>query len=86
MSWQWGACWQRAYDCPTCGGVGQVRMQQGFFTIQQTCPTCHGQGKVISEPCNNCHGQGRVKQTKTLSVKIPAGVDTGDRIRLGGRR
>ena len=71
-------------SCPTCGGVGQVRMQQGFFTIQQTCPSCHGQGKVISEPCNHCHGQGRVKQTKTLSVKIPAGVDTGDRIRLAG--
>ncbi|MFI4954290.1 MAG: molecular chaperone DnaJ [Gammaproteobacteria bacterium] len=71
-------------NCPTCGGIGQVRMQQGFFTIQQTCPTCHGQGKVISEPCTSCHGQGRSKQTKTLSVKIPAGVDNGDRIRLAG--
>jgi molecular chaperone DnaJ len=70
--------------CKTCGGVGQVRMQQGFFTIQQTCPSCHGQGKVIAEPCTNCHGQGRTKQTKTLSVKIPPGVDDGDRIRLGG--
>lgn len=71
-------------NCSTCGGVGQVRMQQGFFTIQQTCPTCHGQGKIVSEPCSSCYGQGRTKQTKTLSVKIPAGVDTGDRIRLAG--
>jgi molecular chaperone DnaJ len=70
--------------CTTCAGAGQVRMQQGFFTIQQTCPACHGQGTVIAEPCPTCHGQGRVKQTKTLSVKIPPGVDSGDRIRLGG--
>lgn len=70
--------------CSTCGGVGQVRMQQGFFTIQQTCPACHGQGTVIAQPCTNCHGQGRVKTTKTLSVKIPPGVDSGDRIRLAG--
>jgi molecular chaperone DnaJ len=59
-------------------------MQQGFFAVQQTCPTCHGKGKMISDPCNNCHGQGRVEETKTLSVKVPAGVDTGDRIRLSG--
>ena len=73
-----------AKTCATCGGVGQVRMQQGFFSVQQTCPTCRGEGKVISDPCNSCHGHGRVEKTKTLSVKIPAGVDTGDRIRLSG--
>ncbi|WP_053981860.1 molecular chaperone DnaJ [Marinagarivorans algicola] len=70
--------------CTTCGGVGQVRMQQGFFQVQQTCPTCRGKGKEIGEPCSNCHGQGRVEETKTLSVKVPPGVDTGDRIRLSG--
>ncbi|MBS0359205.1 MAG: molecular chaperone DnaJ [Proteobacteria bacterium] len=69
-------------NCETCGGEGQVRIQQGFFSIQQTCPTCHGQGKIIRDPCQACRGQGRVKQHKTLSVKIPAGVDNGDRIRL----
>ncbi len=68
--------------CSRCGGVGQVRMTQGFFSIQQTCPSCHGTGKVIPEPCPNCHGSGRVQDYKTLSVKIPAGVDNGDRIRL----
>ncbi|MGB4467171.1 MAG: molecular chaperone DnaJ [Azovibrio sp.] len=70
--------------CPTCGGSGQVRMQQGFFSIQQTCPKCHGSGRFIAEPCSACHGAGRVKQHKTLVVKIPAGVDEGDRIRLAG--
>ncbi len=70
--------------CPTCGGHGQVRMQQGFFSIQQTCPKCHGSGKIIANPCNSCGGAGRVKNHKTLSVKIPAGVDEGDRIRLSG--
>ena len=70
--------------CPTCNGQGQVRMQQGFFSIQQACPKCHGTGKVISDPCASCQGEGRIKQHKTLSVKIPAGVDEGDRIRLGG--
>lgn len=70
--------------CPTCGGHGQVRMQQGFFSVQQTCPKCHGTGRYIPTPCNTCHGAGRVKQHKTLSVKIPAGVDEGDRIRLSG--
>lgn len=70
--------------CSTCGGHGQVRMQQGFFSIQQTCPHCHGSGKMIADPCKECHGAGRIKQHKTLSVKIPAGVDTGDRIRLAG--
>ncbi|MBS4099487.1 MAG: molecular chaperone DnaJ [Sulfuricella sp.] len=70
--------------CATCAGHGQVRMQQGFFSIQQTCPNCHGSGKVVQSPCPDCHGAGRVKQHKTLSVKIPAGVDEGDRIRLSG--
>ncbi len=70
--------------CSTCGGVGQVRMQQGFFSVQQTCPHCRGTGKVITDPCNDCHGRGRIKKTKGLSVKVPAGVDSGDRIRLAG--
>ncbi|MBQ4835048.1 MULTISPECIES: molecular chaperone DnaJ [Pseudoalteromonas] len=70
--------------CSTCHGAGQVQMRQGFFAVQQTCPTCQGTGQVISDPCDSCHGQGRVEKTKTLSVKIPAGVDTGDRIRLSG--
>ncbi|WP_447593850.1 molecular chaperone DnaJ [Aquipseudomonas campi] len=70
--------------CTTCGGIGQVRMQQGFFSVQQTCPRCHGSGKMITDPCGSCHGQGRVEESKTLSVKVPAGVDSGDRIRLTG--
>lgn len=70
--------------CPDCQGAGQVRIQQGFFTVQQTCPRCHGRGQVISAPCMTCHGQGRVQEHKTLSVKIPSGVDNGDRIRLAG--
>lgn len=70
--------------CTTCGGHGQVRMQQGFFSLQQTCPRCHGSGQIITDPCPACHGHGRVEKTKTLSVKVPAGVDTGDRIRLSG--
>jgi molecular chaperone DnaJ len=70
--------------CTTCGGIGQVRMQQGFFSVQQTCPRCHGNGKMITDPCGSCHGHGRVEEHKTLSVKVPAGVDTGDRIRLSG--
>ncbi len=70
--------------CETCGGQGQVRLQQGFFSIQQTCPKCHGTGKTISDPCVTCHGAGRTKGHKTLSVKIPAGVDDGDRVRLSG--
>lgn len=71
-------------SCTTCGGIGQVRMQQGFFSVQQTCPNCRGRGTVIADPCGDCHGQGRVEETKTLSVKVPPGVDTGDRIRLAG--
>jgi molecular chaperone DnaJ len=70
--------------CPSCQGQGQVRVQQGFFSIQQTCPRCHGSGKVVASPCATCGGAGRLKQHKTLSVKIPAGVDEGDRIRLTG--
>ncbi len=70
--------------CSTCGGVGQVRMQQGFFSVQQTCPACKGVGTTISDPCDDCHGRGRKRKTLTLSVKVPAGVDNGDRIRLSG--
>ena len=70
--------------CTTCGGHGQVRIQQGFFTVQQACPHCHGTGKMIQDPCHDCHGQGVVQEHKTLSVKVPAGVNTGDRIRLAG--
>ncbi len=70
--------------CSTCSGLGQVRMQQGFFSIQQTCPACKGAGTTIADPCTDCHGRGRVRKTRTLSVKVPAGVDDGDRIRLSG--
>ncbi len=71
-------------QCGTCHGRGEVRVSQGFFSIQQTCPTCHGKGKVVAEPCTACNGQGRHKKSKTLSVKIPPGVDQDDRIRLTG--
>ncbi|WP_018876097.1 MULTISPECIES: molecular chaperone DnaJ [unclassified Thioalkalivibrio] len=71
--------------CPTCNGVGQVRIQQGFFSVQQTCPRCEGSGKIVSSPCKSCHGKGRVQEQNTLDVKIPAGVDSGDRIRLAGQ-
>ncbi len=74
----------KAKTCTTCNGLGQVQMRQGFFAVQQTCPTCQGTGKIISDPCQPCRGQGRMEKTKTLSVKVPAGVDTGDRIRLSG--
>ncbi|MCA1248079.1 molecular chaperone DnaJ [Massilia sp. MS-15] len=70
--------------CTTCAGHGQVRMQQGFFSIQQTCPKCHGSGKIIPEPCAACGGAGRIKRNKTLEVKIPAGIDNGMRIRSTG--
>jgi len=70
--------------CGMCNGMGQVRMQQGFFTVTQTCPTCHGSGQTISDPCSGCHGEGRIRETKKLSVKIPAGIDEGDRVRLTG--
>ena len=71
-------------NCPGCNGSGQVRMQQGFFSIAQACPQCGGKGQIIENPCTDCHGDGRVKQQKTLNVNIPAGVDNGDRIRLSG--
>lgn len=70
--------------CKSCNGIGQVRIQHGFITVQQTCPNCHGRKTVIQHPCPNCRGQGRVQQNKKLSVKIPPGVNTGDRIRLSG--
>jgi molecular chaperone DnaJ len=70
--------------CSTCDGHGQVRIQQGFFSIQQTCPRCHGSGRMIPTPCADCQGAGTVRQQKTLSVRIPPGVDEGDRIRLSG--
>jgi molecular chaperone DnaJ len=70
--------------CENCHGAGTVRLSQGFFSIQQTCPTCHGSGKMVSDPCPTCRGAGRLKKHKTLAVKIPAGVDEGDRIRLSG--
>ncbi len=70
--------------CPTCRGHGRVRMQQGIFSVQQACPHCGGSGRRISKPCGDCEGEGRVEHTRTLAVKIPAGVDVGDRIRLAG--
>ncbi len=70
--------------CRTCEGAGQVRMAQGFFSIQQTCPNCRGTGQQIEQPCGSCQGRGRVQKNKTLAVKVPAGVDNADRIRLTG--
>ena len=70
--------------CTTCHGQGQVQMRQGFFSVQQTCPHCHGSGKIIPEPCTACHGQGKIKKQKTLEIKIPAGIDDGQRIRSTG--
>ena len=70
--------------CGTCGGAGQVRMQQGFFAVQQACPRCKGRGTIIDQPCDTCLGQGRVRRARTLQVKVPPGVDSGDRIRLSG--
>ena len=75
---------QSPASCGTCGGAGQVRVSQGFFTVQQTCPRCKGRGTIITQPCKTCSGQGRTRETRRLSVKVPAGVDTGDRIRLPG--
>lgn len=74
----------KTVTCETCNGIGQVRMQQGFFAVQQTCPRCKGRGQTITQPCDTCLGQGRVRKKKNLSVKVPEGVDTGDRIRLTG--
>lgn len=79
-----GAPGSKTTTCETCHGAGQVRMQQGFFAVQQTCPRCKGRGQTISQPCDHCLGQGRIRKKKTLSVKVPGGVDTGDRIRLSG--
>lgn len=70
--------------CPTCSGMGKVRAQQGFFTVERTCPTCNGMGQIIKNPCRACAGQGRVEKDRALSVNIPAGVETGTRIRLAG--
>ena len=74
----------KAITCTTCHGHGQVQMRQGFFSVQQTCPQCHGTGKIIPEPCVTCHGQGKLKSNKTLEVKIPAGIDDNMRIRSAG--
>ena len=71
-------------NCPTCSGMGKVRAQQGFFTVERTCPTCNGQGQIVKNPCKACHGHGRVEKERALSVNIPAGVETGTRIRLAG--
>lgn len=73
-----------AVTCDTCAGQGQVRLNQGFFSVNQACPRCKGRGQIIQSPCDSCHGQGRVRRSKALSVKIPPGVDSGDRIRLAG--
>ena len=73
-----------AKTCNTCQGSGAVQMRQGFFSVQQTCPHCHGSGKIIPEPCTSCHGQGKIKKNKTLEIKIPAGIDDGMRIRSAG--
>jgi molecular chaperone DnaJ len=70
--------------CPTCAGMGKVRAQQGFFTVERTCPSCGGQGRIIKNPCSACGGQGRVARDRSLSVNVPAGVETGTRIRLAG--
>ncbi|MEM1102002.1 MAG: molecular chaperone DnaJ, partial [Pseudomonadota bacterium] len=70
--------------CPTCSGMGKVRAQQGFFTVERTCPTCNGMGQIIQNPCRVCGGAGRVEKDRALSVNIPAGVETGTRIRLSG--
>jgi molecular chaperone DnaJ len=70
--------------CPTCSGMGKVRAQQGFFTVERTCPTCSGLGQIINNPCKSCSGAGRVEKDRALSVNIPAGVETGTRIRLSG--
>jgi molecular chaperone DnaJ len=73
-----------ASHCQTCGGAGKVRTQQGFFVVERGCPTCRGSGEVITNPCGNCHGEGRALTQRKLSVKIPAGVDEGTRIRIAG--
>ncbi len=71
-------------NCQTCGGAGRVRAQQGFFAVERTCPRCGGRGQVVSDPCRACHGAGQVRKDRTLSVRVPAGVDDGARIRIAG--
>jgi molecular chaperone DnaJ len=71
-------------SCPTCSGMGKVRAQQGFFTVERTCPTCSGMGQIVKNPCKSCQGAGRIEKDRSLSVNIPAGVETGTRIRLAG--
>lgn len=71
-------------SCPTCAGMGQVRAQQGFFTVERSCPTCSGKGEIVTNPCMPCSGTGQVENERSLSVNIPAGVETGTRIRLAG--
>jgi molecular chaperone DnaJ len=71
-------------QCPTCGGLGRVRAAQGFFSIERTCPNCHGRGEIIDDPCASCSGAGRITRERTLSVNVPAGVEDGTRIRLAG--
>ena len=73
-----------ARSCPTCGGAGKVRAQQGFFVVERTCPGCMGSGQTIADPCHACDGEGRVLRTRKLNVNIPAGVDEGTRIRVAG--
>jgi len=75
---------EKPTDCPTCKGSGKIRAQQGFFVVERACTTCAGAGQIIKNPCKTCHGQGRVNKDKTLAVKIPAGVEEGNRIRLTG--
>ena len=75
----------RSKTCPTCRGQGRVRMQNGIFSVQQACPQCRGSGRVVETPCAQCHGEGHVERTRRLEVRIPAGVDSGDRIRLSGQ-
>jgi molecular chaperone DnaJ len=75
----------RKAECPTCKGHGQLRYQQGFFAVSRTCSHCHGAGEIISSPCRNCHGSGRTKQKQQISVRIPAGVADGSRLRIGSQ-
>src|SRR4051794_3252536 len=75
---------RQARPCPTCGGAGEVRFTQGFFAVSRTCGQCSGSGQIIADPCNTCRGSGRVEGESQLTVKIPGGVDTGTRVRLGG--
>ena len=79
-----GADGAEAEVCRGCGGRGQVRLSQGFFTVAQTCPQCGGEGRIVTHPCRSCRGEGRLEKRRTIQVKIPAGVDTGTRLRLSG--